>query len=192
MATIKGKWKWNNIVNCADVNILDFPLPVQFVSNEKQFSQIRVNGFTAEIDFVYELYYVDENQTEVFVGYSDEGISFLSVTEKYRIMDFGKAEQEIDDKLFEFIVNNASQLVVELEFLGDITIKKDLHIEGSAYVGDKKILVEGDAVNVVIPEEVQVTTLTIGETTINEELLKKILASANIESLTNEYGEVQF
>lgn len=35
-------------------------------------------------------------------------------------------------------------------------------------------------------------TITIGETTINEELLKKLLASANIESLTNSYGEVQF
>jgi hypothetical protein len=35
-------------------------------------------------------------------------------------------------------------------------------------------------------------TITIGETTINEELLKKLLASANIEGLMGEYGEASF
>jgi hypothetical protein len=68
----------------------------------------------------------------------------ISTSKNQRVMDFGPEEQYIDDKLFEFIVNNASQLVAELEFLSDITMKKDLHVEGSAYVSDKKVLVEGD------------------------------------------------
>lgn len=55
-------------------------------------------------------------------------------------------------------------------------------------INEINIKLSGD----LTPTSITTGTLTIGETTINEELLKRLLASANIEGLMGDFGEASF
>lgn len=110
MATIQGKWKWNDIVNCNWITDHPGDYAISFESNGTRFSGINTDWMAG----YHALYYFNEN-TYVTVGESkNEGDSFYTVEEAYRIMDFGETEQDIDHALYQFITDNAEPYVAPI------------------------------------------------------------------------------
>lgn len=103
MATIKGKWRWNDVVTC------NWEVPhtwdsVSFTSNGTQFTSLH-RDWSAGYHYIE---YGWVNGEFVLVGISaNEWDNFFTVDEVYRIMDFGEFEQEISDDLYNFIVANS-------------------------------------------------------------------------------------
>ena len=106
MATIKGKWKWNDVVYCNGGEPHEEYSVVGFKSNDIEF---------AEIDRVWNtgyhhLFYVTDDKQYIEVGTNiNEGDDSYTVDEAYRVMDFGETEQEISEELYEFIFANATE-----------------------------------------------------------------------------------
>lgn len=105
MAKIKGKWKWNKVVYDTDATPVESK--VVFTSNGEQFDEIIVFSETVygSFDIQYKLLgmLIVAGRNEV------QGDMFCEIEEKYRVMDFGETEQDIDDSLNEFILANATE-----------------------------------------------------------------------------------
>lgn len=103
MATIKGKWRWNELID--DNMYGDYQESVTFESNNEKFSSIRkmwTTGFNT-------IEYCDSSNKCVWFRACFEP-KVEEINEKYRVMDFGETEQEIDDELYAFIVANATKI----------------------------------------------------------------------------------
>lgn len=105
MATIKGKWRWNDVVNCDYQAHNEYHL--NFESNKIKFDALKLEWYVGK----HELYYRSLNDKYyILAGISaNSGDDFYSVKEEYRVMDFGETEQEINDELYEFILANATE-----------------------------------------------------------------------------------
>lgn len=105
MAKIKGKWRWNEVVICTlelsgEHNIYY----VNFESNGESFTGLMVAYET----LTHYLYYIGRDPVLVGQG-ADYDVREYSINAEYREMDFGE-EQEIDDVIYEFILDNASEV----------------------------------------------------------------------------------
>lgn len=115
MAYIKGTWRWNDVIYC-EYQAHSWNM-VSFTSNETQFTGILGDW---SVGFHY-LYYCTGEQYKgerTLIGVSaNELDDFFTIEEKYRIMDFGETEQEINDYLYDFIVSNAQPYLTIAEKL---------------------------------------------------------------------------
>lgn len=105
MATIKGKWRWNEVVNCDYQAHSEYHL--NFKSNKIKFDTLKLEWYVGK----HELYYWSLNdKVYILAGISaNMNEDFYSVKEEYRIMDFGETEQEISEELYAFILANATE-----------------------------------------------------------------------------------
>lgn len=106
MATIKGKWKWNKVVYDTDATPVESK--VVFTSNGEQFDEIIV--FSETVYGSFEIQYMNLGMLISAGRNYAQGEMFCEIEEKYRTMDFGETEQDIDDYLNEFILANASEV----------------------------------------------------------------------------------
>lgn len=112
MASIKGKWVWNDVVKCNWLIAHPGSYDISFVSNGKRFSGIATNWVIG----YHTLYYFNEN-TSVTVGESKaENENFYTVDKAYRFMNFGE-EQPVDDVLYEFIIQNAHEITMSEKYV---------------------------------------------------------------------------
>lgn len=109
MAYIKGEWRWNDVI---DFNLFAHYMNnyyyAYFTSNGEDFEEISMG-----IDL----------GGSVWIAYKRDGVAiYLSpqqnpgemstyVDEAYRTMDFGEAEQEIDDEFYEILTLVAAQIL---------------------------------------------------------------------------------
>ena len=105
MAWIKGKWRWNEVVNCDYQAHSEYHL--NFKSNKIKFDTLKLEWYVGK----HELYYWSLNdKVYILAGISaNMNEDFYSVKEEYRIMDFGETEQEISEELYAFILANATE-----------------------------------------------------------------------------------
>ena len=106
MAKIKGKWKWNKVVYDTDATPVESK--VVFTSNGEQFDEIIV--FSETVYGSFEVQYMNLGMLISAGRNYAQGEMFCEIEEKYRTMDFGDTEQEIDDELNAFILANASEV----------------------------------------------------------------------------------
>ena len=106
MAKIKGKWKWNKVVYDTDATPVESK--VVFTSNGEQFDEIIV--FSETVYGSFEVQYMNLGMLISAGRNYAQGEMFCEIEEKYRTMDFGETEQDIDDYLNEFILANASEV----------------------------------------------------------------------------------
>ena len=111
MATIKGKWKWNQIIKGPDIWLDSL---IDFHSNNEDFVRLRIESYFVPPH--RDVYYDDKQVTTHYMNDpNDENNDFdyeviCEFDEKYRVMDFGETEQEISEELYEFILANASEV----------------------------------------------------------------------------------
>lgn len=138
MATIKGKWKWQPDDSIVRDNNYDGAY-ASFVSNGRSFEKLAWHWTTG----IWCISYIAADGIEV----AYRSCSYPEIADEnpdYQIIDFGDTEQDISDEVYNFIMTHAIPYAGTVEFLNDVKMKKDLRVEGSAYVSDKKVLVEGD------------------------------------------------
>ena len=114
MEIIKGKWRWNDEVECDSTAHDEYN--VNFSSNGKSFDRLVLEWSTG----YHYLKYVGEET--VVVGQSaNEGDDTYPIDKAYRDMNFGDDGQEIDQVLYEFITANAFELTVakKLEMIAE-------------------------------------------------------------------------
>lgn len=105
MATIKGKWAWNDYIEDKDENG-DFQTHCEFVSNGQVFTDLGF-GYSSRWDY-YSLDYWGEDTGSMQVAASAQGDTTLRLElQEYRFMDFGEAGCEISMDAYDFIVANA-------------------------------------------------------------------------------------
>ena len=114
MATIKGKWKWVGTV-LSSLGNERWNCSINFNSNGIAFSSliIEVYAIPTYVEISYDHQVVQMCYMEDYLDANGDGDYEVGATldEKYRIMDFGEIEQEIDDELYAFIVANATEIV---------------------------------------------------------------------------------
>ena len=99
MPTIKGKWKWNEILS-PDFYGLSSSVGVDFVSNGTDYWSITFHT-TPRVNIAYD----DTNDSTDYAA-SVEGTSLVCMDE-YRIMDFGDVEQSVSQYFYDYLVANA-------------------------------------------------------------------------------------
>lgn len=105
MATIKGKWAWNDYIEDKDENG-DFQTHCEFVSNGQVFTNLGF-GYSSRWDY-YSLDYWGEDTGSMQVAASAQGDTTLRLElQEYRFMDFGEAGCKISMDAYDFIVANA-------------------------------------------------------------------------------------
>lgn len=98
MATIKGVWVWdNNLYNMASFDS-DKTYSANFTSNGVEYSSMRAVGYEDMMREVTRLYY--DNTVVYEAGWTDSA---------YQTIDFGETDQTIDDELFAWLSNYATQ-----------------------------------------------------------------------------------
>lgn len=106
MATIKGKWRWNETIEGTE-DIQDLRILIRFDSGGGSFYGIEVDK---GVDGVYRLVYIPLEGYAPIVfqspQHSTNSTMQLSL-EEYRIIDFGRDVRSIDQDAYEFIVANA-------------------------------------------------------------------------------------
>lgn len=110
MATIKGKWRWNEVIDLSvTLGITSGNIPSGFISNGKTYYNLYVLNdvhWTPDPRVCDCLIY--GNNMDVASHFKDDG-SFVWAEQEYRLMDFGETEQEISDGLYAFILANATE-----------------------------------------------------------------------------------
>ena len=106
MATITGKWRWNDTIEGTE-DIQDLHINIRFDSIGERFHGIRVDK---GVDGVYRLRYLPYEGSAPIVFQSTwnpmDSTMQLSL-EEYRIIDFRRDVLSIDQDAYEFIVANA-------------------------------------------------------------------------------------
>ena len=128
MAKIKGKWRWNSTVRALASNE-EITYSVRFTTDDSEpssFSKSKliikgqgygslggynVNSGSVSDPFVGYVPQLAGNNIFVLTSVSTGG--YLNFKEDSRIINFGQAEQEISDELFDYILHNATPLVPE-------------------------------------------------------------------------------
>ena len=105
--TVKGKWRWNEIIHSTDSADLMSGCRVSFTSNNKSYDRLSVNtSFILDngehIGTVWALFY---GHDEVCTG--EIGSTSIPISPEYREMDFGSSEQEISYELYLYLIENA-------------------------------------------------------------------------------------
>jgi hypothetical protein len=128
MAKIKGKWRWNSTVRALASNE-EITYSVRFTTDDSEPSSFSKSKLIIKGQGYGSLGGYNVNSGSVsdpFVGYVPQlagtnifvltsvGIGgYLNFKEDSRIINFGQAEQEISDELFDYILHNATLLVPE-------------------------------------------------------------------------------
>lgn len=103
MATIKGKWKFKEVVDDSTPNSLDDSrINLSFESSGQRWSQISIYKSSEYVSILYSLYTEDGPPDAEYLAYADRTWS-----EAYRTVDFGETEQTIEDEYYNWIVANA-------------------------------------------------------------------------------------
>ena len=138
MATIKGKWAWNDYISFFPLQIGEsLTATITLKSNGKDFSSITVGtSFTG-----YALIFYEETEVihaEIIYDESGNYIDTISTfDEAYRVMDFGATEQQLDDDIYDRIIANAHEL--------NISDKLEIIVENQQKVFDAGKQAEYDA-----------------------------------------------
>lgn len=111
MATIKGKWKWNDTIvhpeSLEDYFYMDYD--ISFISNGETFNGIELN--TAD-DQLYIMYMGSSDPNFVYDGTGNMGGSVIGwQNEAYRIIDFGESDITIDDGVYGTLIANATEYI---------------------------------------------------------------------------------
>lgn len=165
MATIKGKWKWNEMVNCRNFLLLGEGnvCEISFVSNEKQFSAIAAEWL---VGYHY-LYYCETPSfsTDYTAGaspnFDDE---FVIINDDCRVIDFGESDQEITESFYNWFITNASNIdtIQTLTFNANVIIPHNLTVQGTTITENaESILVQG-AVMVVNSNNAEFEVTLVG------------------------------
>lgn len=104
MATIKGKWKWNEVIDFYAHPIILSNYDCNFESNSEQYDSFYFSPCHIE----YRIYTGESSSTGITACESNNLTDYTcTMKEEYRLIDFGQNEQEIDDNLYNFIIANA-------------------------------------------------------------------------------------
>ena len=107
MATIKGKWRWNDNIRDPWYDHDEKNATISFKSGEKSFSSITVAASFLNHAIIH--YDEIEVQSCEIIWEEGEADCIDTFDENYRLMDFGESYQEIDDELYDFIIANAHE-----------------------------------------------------------------------------------
>lgn len=119
MATIKGKWKWNDTWIYSKLFSVD--VEMHFISNEEEFVSLRVES---------DVFWGDEPVMCYRLSYNKQNGDYINVAEfletgevtldpQYNLLEI--QEQEIDDELYAFILANATEYVPTLTMAEKLT-----------------------------------------------------------------------
>jgi hypothetical protein len=136
MATIKGKWRWNDNVRDPWYHHEEKNATIAFKSGEKSFLSITVVASFLN----HAIIHYDEIEVQSCELIWEDGVLIDCIDtfdENYRLMDFGENEQEIDDELYNFIIANAHKW--------DISSKLEIIAENQQKVYEKGYSVGNDA-----------------------------------------------
>ena len=106
MATITGKWRWNDTIEGTE-DIQDLRINIRFDSGGRSFYGIEVDK---GVDGVYRLRYMPYTGSTPIVfqsTWNPPDSTMLLSLEEYRIIDFRRDILSIDQDAYEFIVANA-------------------------------------------------------------------------------------
>ena len=110
MAKIKGKWRWNEVIDLSvTLDMTSGNVPSGFISNGKTYYNLHVLNdvhWTPDPRVCDCLIY--GGSMDVASHFKDDG-SFVWASQEYRVMDFGETEQEISEELYAFIFANATE-----------------------------------------------------------------------------------
>ena len=99
MATIKGKWLFNEAIKRPSTSITQ---SINFISNDTAYTQIRMWADDGELDYYASGWYT------FYVDY--EGWD----ADVYRTVDFGTTEQTVSDEFYTWFTSNAKPAVTDL------------------------------------------------------------------------------
>lgn len=99
MATISGKWKWNDVISVIPGKTLN----INFTSNSKSFIQMIVERDVAG----NVLFYVEDVTTTYVDAYNLYDNTWTN--EVYKTIDFGSSGQEVSQDIYTWLTQNATQ-----------------------------------------------------------------------------------
>ena len=165
MATIKGKWKWNEtfVNDKLDQVATEITTSINFSSNNENYTSLTLYTSAVNLDPVG-IRYNDTEVRDLTEHTEDENNYYTTAyfVEEYRIMDFGDIEQQIDDKLYAFIAVNATELVSKITFNSDVAIKGDLTVMGDTISESHQDLLIKDATIVANADNDPLTVSSVG------------------------------
>jgi hypothetical protein len=127
MATIRGKWRWNDGIENAPIPTRDITEEVLFVSGKyygdgldtyEKVNIIRMSGALDALVWGISYTYVGSSNGVAFL-YSTlySGELSMNTNENLRIMDFGETDQEVSAEFYNFLVANATPVLTIAEQL---------------------------------------------------------------------------
>lgn len=155
MATIKGKWLFNEVVDASTLT-KNRAYIINFTSKNESYTRMTIN-FYDSINY-YSLLYGESSavQKQVCGGY--DGFTKLTWNYlDYRYVDFGVNEQTIDDVFYNFIISNAISQDPEIMKIGTITYKDSVIAEleaGKTYTLQIKDKLATDYINIGIDDNI--------------------------------------
>lgn len=118
MATIKGKWFFNEVLVLPEENVYagNFDGTILFVSNGRGYTMIDVHPEDAPFPVTY-YYDANDERDSPYGDFGERGWR----NEAYRTIDFGETEWTVSDAFYEWLTANATKVLTIADKLAIIT-----------------------------------------------------------------------